>query len=802
MLICLLSACYFPSAATSPSAANQNKEFLTPNINIQLKIHLFGEIKKDETIGIEILDEVTGLPFNKQTLKLNHNNDLEYAVNLTIPTGSVIKYRYVKIGEEIIPEGILSGQPVRYRMLYASEPKVIHDVIKVWGDEPVSVETGILTGTVLNENSSDPVQDVFISAGGQLTITDANGHFTISGLPAGEHNVLFYAVDGQYKPFQQGAVIAEGSITPVSITLQPAKPVIVRFDITPPNDALGAPIYMAGNLIQLGNMFSDLVGGTSIKPGLMPELTPQTDGTLSINLQLYAGVDLRYKFTLGDGYWNAERGSSGEVLTRQLIVPDHDAVIDLTIKSWHTPGFDPITFEIEIPPETTPLDEKFIQFKQENWMEPIPLWPLANGKYLYILYSPFLDKTTLSYRFCRNAEQNYALNVIEDASQFQIESSETKQLRTHTIKNWDYYSVAPQQSATNQIPLPPDTNSFNKMIELSPDMDMSWPVYASTGLVELAESGVDTVVFTPSWSYQNNNAILEPSIGRTPFYQQVVNLLENAESLGLSRALYPQIMASHQMGTRWPEKDHSASWWFTWFESCRIMLLNYAKIAEDTNSEMLIIGGDSLLPAFNGGMYPDGSATDVPSDSITLWRELILDIRKNYKGKLIWAINTHLSVDPLPEFVEVFDAIYISVDSPLATGRSASFEEIAAGFTSLVDNHIYEVYRSTSKPIILALAYPSVDRAYEGCQLINKNCINDGLFLVDEMVNYSINLEDQALIYEAVLPIIASRTWVTGASIRGYQPTVVLQEGSSSIRGKPAGNLIFNWFLAINSTSR
>ena len=119
---------------------------------------------------------------------------------------------------------------------------------------------------------------------------------------------------------------------------------------------------------------------------------------------------------------------------------------------------------------------------------------------------------------------------------------------------------------------------------------------------------------------------------------------------------------------------------------------------------------------------------------------------------------------------------------------------IQSGFTRVIDEEIYEVYRSTAKPITLALAYPSVEMAASGCALIDDSCYNDGLFQTSELAPYMIQMEDQALIYNAVLPILASRDWITGVSIRGYEPSVTIQDSSSSIAGKPAADVIQYWF--------
>ncbi len=205
----------------------------------------------------------------------------------------------------------------------------------------------------------------------------------------GTQNIVVYAIDGAYETFQQGALIAAGQVTPINISLEHRQTVEITFHVTPPNDALGIPIYMAGNSVQVGNTFTNLVGGMSIDPKRLPMLVQQEDGAYVLTLSLYAGMDLRYKLTLGDGYWNAERSSiTGGWLVRQLIVPDRNVTIDLAIGSWRSTGVAPITFEVSIPAESSTGDENFIQFNNGIWTNPIPLWPLGQWQLsLYFIFT-------------------------------------------------------------------------------------------------------------------------------------------------------------------------------------------------------------------------------------------------------------------------------------------------------------------------------------------------------------------------------------------------------------------------------
>ncbi len=361
----LLAGCgLLPSSNKVIDNGVSENDLVTPTVEVAFHLKLPTALATGERAVLEVLDEVTGLPYNPRHYDLSPSDDGSFQVTLPFPTGSIVKYRYLKVGEAFTPEATQVGSEVRYRLFYVTGDESVNDTVQTWmGVSPAAVNAGTLSGTLTDQTNGQPLADILVSACGSLTFTDANGRFALAGIMPGVCNVVFYAIDGKYDTFQQGATVAAGINTPINVSLTPRAPVEVTFKVTAPNDALGIPIYMAGNLAQFGNTFTDLAGGMSIDPKRMPLLTQQDDDAFSLSLSLFAGADLRYKFTLGDGYWNAEQNATGGFNIRQLIVPDHDVTIDLSIASWRTAGTAPLTFNITTPADTNPLDEKFIQLR-------------------------------------------------------------------------------------------------------------------------------------------------------------------------------------------------------------------------------------------------------------------------------------------------------------------------------------------------------------------------------------------------------------------------------------------------------
>ncbi|MFU8825912.1 MAG: glycoside hydrolase family 113 [Brevefilum sp.] len=751
-------------------------------------------MERNEKIVLEVLDDVSGLPYNSSSIELKPSTDLVFLAALRVPTGSVIKYRYVKVGQFLTPEATTDGQPVEYRLYYATDNALVEDILLAWQAEPVDTLTGILRGTVLEEGSDQPIPDILISAGGMRTFTDANGKFIIKGLTEGIHNVVFYALDGKFRSYQQGAAIQPGMTTQADVVLAAMPEVIVTFEVTPPDEALGAPVFIAGNIFQLGNTFTTLSGGASVKPARMPALTANEDGTLTIKLRLHAETDLRYKFTLGDGYWNAEQNPSGGFRVRQLIVPNEDVTITHTIETWGSPNVEPITFSVSVPPESSPNEDLFIQFTTETWMDPLPLWPLGNGQYLFILYSPLDAKQPVNYRFCRLEDCSRAADAITTSEGQQVKPTNKAQTINLTMDRWQNWTRLEKGASVQNAYIPVKPANYGTIIELTPEMDPAWLAHAPQAIANLSQMGVDTIIFSPAWRVNPQSPYLNPIIGQTPFLNELLPLLNAAQSHDLASGLYPQLSANDHMEIWWLSKAHTEAWWNEFFSSYRDFALNYAKIADISGAKMLILGGKHLSPAFEGGIMPDGSDSNVPVGFDSNWLELLADIRDIYSGEVLWAAPVNRELDPLPKFLYSFDGIYLIVDTPLALGDHPTFEMIQSGFTHIIDSQIYEVYRSQYKPIILAAGYPAVETAASGCALLSESCYNDGLFSANELIPYEVNLQEQALIYNAIMPIIASRPWITGVSIRGYDPGAVVHDGASSIAGKPAQDVIQYWY--------
>jgi hypothetical protein len=285
-----------------------------PEALVTFRVTLQEPLQPGDSLFLTELDEVTGLAFNANQHLMEADDATNYNITLQIPVGSVFKYRYSRQGNFLSQEHQSDGRPVRYRLYFVTGPGEINDFVTRWTDTTFTNPTGRITGRVLDSNTGEPIPDIMLSAGGTQAFTLSDGTYLLEGLPPGIHNLIAYSIDGSYRTFQQGALILAHSTTPADLTLARAPLVNVVFSvIVPRGTPLGAPIRLIGNLRQLGNTYADLSGGVSTLAVLAPVLSPQSDGHYSLNINLPVGADIRYKYSLGDGLWNAERSSDGEI---------------------------------------------------------------------------------------------------------------------------------------------------------------------------------------------------------------------------------------------------------------------------------------------------------------------------------------------------------------------------------------------------------------------------------------------------------------------------------------------------------
>lgn len=760
---------------------------------------------EDETLQLVFLDEVTGLPYNQERINMKRVNATLYAASIQIPIGSVVKYRYERSNDGFFQEYLTSGDPVRYRLYYVEGPGEVHDIVSRWQDSSAPAQTGRIVGNVFDESTGRPVSDILITAGGARALTAPDGSFILNHLPVGEHNLVTYSLDGSFLPRQQIATIAINSATPATFPLERTQLIDVTFVVTVPEDTTeGIPIRLAGNLIQLGNTFSDLGSGISGFASNMPVLTPIDKSRYSLVFKLPKGIDIRYKFTFGDGVTNAEHTHQGSFNTHRLYIPENSQplLIQDTVESWEMVNVAPIWFDVTVPADTAPTDQIFIQLKLSGWLAPLPMWKVEQNRWIYQVSGPAFSNT-LEYRYCRNGQctpfNQFGVELIEEPRS--VKFPRVKSALIHdTVETWNHYLPGSPSATVLSNPVQPKSSGFIAGISLSADYAPTMDYLRFQTLNTVKDLNANLIVLQPSWTAvsQSSHILIDQVIGKNPQWASLVNQINYAHQDGLQVAVFPQVIFPFQSRSWWQGAPIDDIWWRVWFERYRSFVLQYADIAESTGAETLVLGGEWLSPAIPYSSSPGYPVIPLPGSIDTIWADLIVDVREHYSGEIAWYLPLN-QIDQPPPFLEFVDTIYLSWGAKLATSPQASVSELQSRAEAILTNQVRPFKESIGKPIVLNIAYPSSDTAATNCLPFSENntdCLPVEFLspIFPDPTHIDLDLEEQVDVYNAILAAVNENNIVRGVISEGFIPVIGLEDKSISIHGKPAQTVISYWF--------
>jgi len=803
-----MSLVVFACIQLTPTQNQDTYPQSTPEPILLAEIFFWVEIPinslESEAIQLVILDEVTGLPYNQKRIDMVQIDPTHYGVAYQVRLGSVINYRYERKNEGFHQEYSAGGEPVRYRLFLANNPGEVHDIVAQWSDTPPPQFTGRIIGNLVDQSTGQPIPNVLLLAGGSNTLTTSDGSFILSPIIEGQHNLVAYSLDGSYLPHQQIAIIAPYSATPVTLELQPTKQTNVTFVVTPPEDtAEGIPIRMPGNLLQLGNTFSDLGGNISGLVTRMPQLIPIGDGRYTITMKLPAGVDIHYKYTTGDGFWNAEHGTDNSFTIRQLIIPENNQplLVDDSIPKWQSGGLSSVWFDVTVPAHT-PIDENiYIQFKLFGWMAPLPMWSVGENRWAYQLISPTNIGEGLTYRYCRKGQCSgqYDLGVEETTTERRIDLNINTIITDDIVTGWRYLSPQPTPATVLPNEIFPRENNFVAGIALIPEYYPNWESILPNAMATIKNMNSNTVVFTPTWSLTSNAPpiFFEQKIGKDASWSEITRDIGAAQSQGLQVALFPQIDLPGDPDVWWRGVEANEAWWQVWFERYRKFIFHYADLAEKTGVETLILGGVWLSPTLPGGTRSDNLSASQPGNINAIWEGILMDIRHHFSRTVAWYLPYEQLANP-PSFLSQVNQVYIQLGTPLTNSPEATLADLQAKISLILDEEVKPLQESIQKPIILSIAFPSAKGGVTYC-LPSKDpdisCLPiEALspYLPDNS-GITLDLQEQVEVYNAILACVNERQWVNGIISEGFLPTLKLEDKSISIHGKPAQEVLRYW---------
>lgn len=213
--------------------------------------------------------------------------------------------------------------------------------------------------------------------------------------------------------------------------------------------------------------------------------------------------------------------------------------------------------------------------------------------------------------------------------------------------------------------------------------------------------------------------------------------------------------------------------WNTWFESYRINMLHYAKMANETGVELLCIGTEL-----------ETSIENNPNK----WNSLISEIKEVYSGKLTYAANWDHEYKIVP-FWDQMDYIGIQAYFPLTTNKNPTLEEIRAGWQPHIEM-LENFSKEHKKPILFTeIGYKSESSAT--IRPWEWHIYGDS-FTVKK------SFETQRLAYEALFLELWRQEWFAGLYIWQWNLRSTKDAAHENLdftpRFKPAENEITKWF--------
>lgn len=810
-LLSLLGSCAWPGGSptkslqpTSPFPAADPT--LIPISEVSITVTVPASTPANADIVMVILDEVTGWPYNKKSLPLARMSDGRWQIRLSPPAGSLLRYHYLRRSPTESIEWTTNYQPVRYRVLHAAGPMEVEDIIAAWNDSPYQGPTGRIIGRIVDGLNGYPLAETMVHVSGQLLFTDGRGNFQAEGLVPGLQTITAFSYDGAYSPAQQGALIAADDITPAQMGMIPAQRVQVTFEVAVPEGTLeGIPIRIAGNLRQFGHIFTELPAGTTALAADMPTLIEVDPRHYIQIMDLYAGTDLRYKYTLGDGLWNAERDQEGQLITRQVIIPNQDLVIRDDIAQWNGANQGTISFLLSVPSETPLSDEVSLQFNPSIWHPPVPMWRVGDHAWFYSLYGQIDPLGAVGYRYCRNQQCGIADDLAtagptSTGRQFTLTKSQQDIADAVTAWNWLASGALTTPTPSVEIRSRPE---FKAGVEVLPHYRTTWKPYIKSGLREIANLGSNSIILTPTWAATQNNPL--PTLGFDPAYTPYGDFLKavirEAQGLGLEVILHPTLeFPKSNMADWWQSAARNEAWWTSFYDHYESFILTYAKLAAESDISKIVLGGPDIAPALPDGILADGSPSQAPGLAAAYWRSLIRETRAIYPGPIAFELELGTSMQAMPPFMDNIDEIHIYWHAPLASEVDASFQELQAVAGVQMANSFLSSEALHGKPISLSVEYASIEGGATACPIMAENvCLPTYLLDQGAMMgaHLQVDMQEQAIAIEAVLMQAHLQRAITGFYVRRYNPIVGLQDQSASVNGKVAGELLKIWYLAI-----
>jgi hypothetical protein len=318
--------------------------------------------------------------------------------------------------------------------------------------------------------------------------------------------------------------------------------------------------------------------------------------------------------------------------------------------------------------------------------------------------------------------------------------------------------------------------------------DFWWgPFYDLVGPTDQAmlEMNGNWIRLAPAWDYEQVDPlpVIGPGygvFGHTYPEEMLEYHIEQAQADGLNVILTPQICCTKVDTTA----QYSSSWWEAWFAEMNGYAETFSRIAEEQGIEYLVMGNTLMW------LNPN-----TPADIESRFAEYLATVRANFSGQvgIWWDTDSRFRSDalyPTGYLFEEFDFFALGFNLALAQTVDASVEQMEAEARLAFDNVLDPWVERYDKPIIiLSVGYMSVDGGLAGTVTDVEDPALQHYF--EYMPGYTLDLEEQAYGYEALLRAVADTPYIVGFyPFNSHWPTPFRADKMLTLWGKPGGEVL------------
>ena len=250
-----------------------------------------------------------------------------------------------------------------------------------------------------------------------------------------------------------------------------------------------------------------------------------------------------------------------------------------------------------------------------------------------------------------------------------------------------------------------------------------------------------------------------------------IDIIGELHERGIHVQLKPHIWLRE--GWRSNIKLDNARNWGSWFESYRVTMLHYARMAEKTGVELFCVGTELRTSILQ---QPDK------------WKELIEEVRTVYTGKITYAANWHDEFEHI-DFWDQLDYIGLQAYFPLTDNKNPDLETIKQGWDRYIPM-LEELSATYNKQIL----FTEVGYKSEASATIKPWEWGNSLSILTRKKSD----ETQQLAYEALFQKLWAEDWFAGMFIWEWNTMSKPENAPTNLnfspRFKPAENTIAKWY--------